>query len=547
MLVSIISACSDRRKCLNSNILSEKRKHTLKFPPCLTLGTRRCIRPEPVANIRTSQPVRGFRVHGDENAIPSQAPNKALHTRNKSSPALYSAANAGAVKPGLKRAAFGDVSNTIHINRPLRDDNSLGVKIGVEVKHNKVQLEPEQKAAAPLLKPPHRPASMTTSIKNLIVNVGNTSLSARLVGDGNQQGQATGNIRKVLSRKNTTIFKDYNTTSNFSQGLSGANEALPPVRRETGSQPQQQKVLSAHGGSHQPSLPKSQTTSHRTIPIYEDTVPTASEVHEVVKPEVGVKTHQKISEEKSHEHHGVDENGVERSHDVLKDESPVIPAGQVIPILEEAQAQPVVQHEVAHRNVLQPLREPEEYWDVEEDEEDNYDEEGYVTARSFRSGRGENVTGNATTTLVPRVNVKVRKEIAAAKELVESMRTPEDIEDDYWDTSMVVEYGEEIFSYMRELEVCSPRHTKRTLPTTNPCVDQDATQSTLYGFSDRDPMVHAFSPYGLAYSGPPSVPASARDSLPLCQLHRSFLVLQDRLARQVAACWSYCNLRSRQV
>lgn len=47
----------------------------------------------------------------------------------------------------------------------------------------------------------------------------------------------------------------------------------------------------------------------------------------------------------------------------------------------------------------------------------------------------------------------MKKEIAAATELVESSRTQEEIEDEAWDTSMVAEYGDEIFAYMRELEV----------------------------------------------------------------------------------------------
>jgi hypothetical protein len=92
--------------------------------------------------------------------------------------------------------------------------------------------------------------------------------------------------------------------------------------------------------------------------------------------------------------------------------------------------------------------EPEEYWDDDED----YEDDGYVTARSYRS-RSENTTGGATTVLFPKYNQKARREIALAKQLVESSRTSEDIEDELWDTSMVAEYGDEIFQYMREMEV----------------------------------------------------------------------------------------------
>lgn len=94
--------------------------------------------------------------------------------------------------------------------------------------------------------------------------------------------------------------------------------------------------------------------------------------------------------------------------------------------------------------------EPEEYWDDEEYE--NEEDDGYVTARSYRS-RSENTTGGATTVLFPKYNPKARREIAMAKQFVESSRTADDIEDEMWDTSMVAEYGDEIFEYMREMEV----------------------------------------------------------------------------------------------
>ncbi|KAL8977964.1 MAG: hypothetical protein Q9205_006341, partial [Flavoplaca limonia] len=98
---------------------------------------------------------------------------------------------------------------------------------------------------------------------------------------------------------------------------------------------------------------------------------------------------------------------------------------------------------------LAPASEPEEYWD---EEEGNYEEEEYVTARSFKS-RGENTTNGATTVLFPKVNQKIKKEFAAAKQFIASTRTAEEIDDETWDTSMVAEYGEEIFGYMRDLEI----------------------------------------------------------------------------------------------
>jgi hypothetical protein len=57
-----------------------------------------------------------------------------------------------------------------------------------------------------------------------------------------------------------------------------------------------------------------------------------------------------------------------------------------------------------------------------------------------------------TTVLNPADNKKALAEIAEAKMHVDATRTQDDVEDEQWDTSMVAEYGDEIFDYMRDLE-----------------------------------------------------------------------------------------------
>jgi G2/mitotic-specific cyclin 3/4 len=89
----------------------------------------------------------------------------------------------------------------------------------------------------------------------------------------------------------------------------------------------------------------------------------------------------------------------------------------------------------------------EEY---DEEDEDDMSESGITLARE---GVTDNTTGGATVVLCPKYSAKVLKEIDEARLFVESNRTAEDIEDDQWDTSMVAEYGDEIFEYMRTLEV----------------------------------------------------------------------------------------------
>lgn len=95
--------------------------------------------------------------------------------------------------------------------------------------------------------------------------------------------------------------------------------------------------------------------------------------------------------------------------------------------------------------------EPEEYWDEEDDEQELYDDQGYTTAHSYRS-HGDNTTGGVTCLLAPKVTSSVLQELEAARQFVLDNVTEEEEQEEQWDTSLVAEYGEEIFQYMRQLE-----------------------------------------------------------------------------------------------
>ena len=101
--------------------------------------------------------------------------------------------------------------------------------------------------------------------------------------------------------------------------------------------------------------------------------------------------------------------------------------------------------------------EAEEYWDEDEEQDQElYDEQGYTTAHSYRS-HGDNTTGGPTTMVAPKATAIEKRELDIAKAYVLQNQTEEEVEEEQWDVSMVAEYGEEIFEYMRELEVCRPR------------------------------------------------------------------------------------------
>lgn len=91
------------------------------------------------------------------------------------------------------------------------------------------------------------------------------------------------------------------------------------------------------------------------------------------------------------------------------------------------------------------LSEPDEDWDGEDYDYDDQDQ-AFTTAHSARSR-------DMTTIIQPQATARVERELEEARQEVLATLTYEDIEEEEWDISMVKEYSEEIFVYMRELEV----------------------------------------------------------------------------------------------
>lgn len=87
--------------------------------------------------------------------------------------------------------------------------------------------------------------------------------------------------------------------------------------------------------------------------------------------------------------------------------------------------------------------------DEEYDYDEEEDEEEYSSARSRPAG--DNTTTNVTQTvhLLPKYTAEDKKKLTAASKEYSGID-----EDDMWDITMVAEYGDDIFEYMKELEVC---------------------------------------------------------------------------------------------
>ncbi|KAJ5952698.1 uncharacterized protein N7479_011111 [Penicillium vulpinum] len=98
-----------------------------------------------------------------------------------------------------------------------------------------------------------------------------------------------------------------------------------------------------------------------------------------------------------------------------------------------------------HAHTKEPVStvsEPEE-WDGEDTE--------YYVAPIY-SSRADNTDG-ATTVIYPRMSSVTTREMLRAKQIVDSEQTPEDIEEELLDTTMVAEYSDEIFLHLRKKEI----------------------------------------------------------------------------------------------
>ncbi|CAO2651999.1 Nn.00g002820.m01.CDS01 [Neocucurbitaria sp. VM-36] len=351
---------------------------------------------------KPQRPMRALRIR-DENAPPQLPTGKILHQRNKSTPVLSTLMQVGGIKAAAsKRTVFADVSNTTR-QAVAKDD----MQVPSKKKNIDILKEPAivsvKELAKPnaLLRPAQRPLTNITSQAN--ASNGTDSVASSIPKHVTLDiDQPAANIRKILSKK-STVFKEPHVES-----IPEATTAPAPSRQPVSSQP--------------PSFPNEDRAS---APAQEP-----SPVSNEVAPEP--------REDK------VDAKYIENSVEPEEKYEYLDALEEQARVLEQ-----VRNEELAKTNGLHNL-DQEEYWD-EDEEEEYYDADGYTTARSLRS-RGDNTTGGVTLVLAPRVTAKTQRELEAARLYVEANRSAEDVEDEQWDTSMVAEYGDEIFEYMHSLE-----------------------------------------------------------------------------------------------
>jgi G2/mitotic-specific cyclin 3/4 len=404
---------------------------------------------------------------------------KTLHSRNKSTPALSSLLknpvktssfgsnnnnfNTNTNNATRQRTAFADVSNTLRTTTVKDDLAILKDGYGAMVKPNST-LQPlmempdtnvQQANKQPaLLRPAQRPLSalllkQAPAVQNI---VNSTSIQKNVTSEPEYRSSDPEQLLRYLNRKRTTIFREQPAAPE-QEVVTLVKEAVKPV---VSTAPVHQ-VLEAPREKKLPAIPEPLLQSIQ--PVQEANIEPQDEVKDFSQDliasieETFAKAEEIVQAKQEERLHDIPVLPSTSSQETLPQVEPVPqPSDQEIYQLAlETQLPPL---DAAPAGVKLPVSTPVDYPEYfeEEDDEEYYDAEGYTTARSIRS-RGDNTTGGLTTFLEPRVTQRVLKELEAARDYVLATRTEDDIDDEAWDTSMVAEYGDDIFEYMRKLEV----------------------------------------------------------------------------------------------
>jgi len=360
-----------------------------------------------------------LRVH-DENMPPPALPGKTLHQRTKSTPAFSTLLQANAVKAANKKV-LGEVNANTKVARAARDDSDIGKASPGKMAAQ--ELAKPAAAAIAFARPVTRPlAHKTTSDQTMPTTTIATITSVTAARDDVADPEP---VRRIVAKKSTKVLKEVQdvcrpdaearkavSTTVMHPLLASSQPTVQPAAQ---TQVYTNAVASGTAVQHQ------EVRKTETIPLREEPAarlqakPAPASISHVIP--AGFVSEQEYM-------NFLAQTGQVHLQQPLGGNPAALPYVPADP--------PLVEH----------------FYDVEDEE--YYCEDGYTTARSFGL-RGES-TGGVTTVLAPQSSEKVKQELAAASAFVEATRTQEDIDDELWDMSMVAEYGDEIFSYMRDLE-----------------------------------------------------------------------------------------------
>ena len=326
---------------------------------------------------------------------------KTLHQRTKSVPAFSSLYQADAVKAANKKV-LGEANTNLRIPQAAKDDSALDKKAVA----SSVDI---MKPAAALARPATRPlqsksfSSQTSASSASTVTIKSAPIVLKQATLPQVSDVVSEIPKKLVIKKSTKVLKEAPAVETQVKSTNTIALAKQPIQQKRPSIAMQ--VSDAQGG----------------VPVQHQEVRTTETVP-------------------------------------LRDEPSTRPATTSVPsnvptgFSSEQEYLLHLDAEAQRQRMINAMHVPGSAETVYSDDGDvEYYEDGYTTSRSFGL-RGES-TGGITIVIAPKTKDRDVMELANAKAFVEATRTPEDVEDEEYDTSMVAEYGDEIFAYMKDLEV----------------------------------------------------------------------------------------------
>ncbi|OIW29708.1 hypothetical protein CONLIGDRAFT_562556, partial [Coniochaeta ligniaria NRRL 30616] len=364
---------------------------------------------------------------GDENAV---AGKQLVHQRHKSVGIVKSGTNAVGMNAAAKRTVFADVSNTAYAPVDPAPKDLGKTRISTLAPREKPTIADKEKGhqgGEAFLRPPQRPLGPSIAPLQATNIQSGPKPPAHL-----ELPRVETFVKPIATKKATFIFSDEgkdsgkpkfeaalkadDSTSTMENQVKNPRHFKSQPQLRTEQQPVLRRTQSRHFGSNPG--PLINVDEDVTEAPYHDAMENLSSLSTLIQDQLQVQPAAQTAQET-----GFDQRF-------------------------NTQADPQATTD-DYRVDQDAMTEPDDNWD--EDDGDLYDEQGYTTAHSFKS-HGDNTTGGVTTMLAPKFTAKIQKELDIARSIVESTTTEEQIEEEEWDTSMVAEYGEEIFAYMRKLE-----------------------------------------------------------------------------------------------
>ncbi|KAL2260629.1 hypothetical protein VTK26DRAFT_5306 [Humicola hyalothermophila] len=371
---------------------------------------------------------------------------KPLHQRQKSAGHVKAMSTTGALNAPPKRTAFGDVSNTAR-NRLVEPAGKEGAKTRVKslmapINTRNIRVEDKENKVASKENRPRTTVASKGLAQCTKVQTATSAQAARPAAQGSSHTQqhtdtalAQPPLRNKGPKKTTIVYNERQAVKKSSGSETSPVDDLAVAVPKPAKNPRHYKS--------QPLLRSEQAVPQQAqskLMVRKDTLVEAEDEDDV-EDDATEAAYEDALERLSQDV----EEAVQDALAQAKQSCPAqfLPAHQAPYILEPPRPPRALPD-------LPVYAESEGYLD-DDDEHDLYDEQGYTTAHSFRS-HGDNTTSELTTLLAPNVTSDVQRELEKAKAYVLEHQTEEDVQEEAWDVTMVAEYGEEIFAYMREME-----------------------------------------------------------------------------------------------